>query len=57
MAALDTFQGAPEGTQFTGLIQFPEALFYTQIITGAGGQGGVKSRRFIGNPQSWTNWE
>lgn len=56
IAAPDTFQGAPEGTQFAGLIQFPESLFYTQILTAAGSQGGIKSRRFIGNPQSWTGW-
>lgn len=56
LGAAGEFQGAPENTQYTGLIQFPESMFYTQIITDAGPDGGVKTRRFIGNPQSWTEW-
>lgn len=51
-----TVSNAPSGTEYTGFIQFPNTLYNLQMILGGTGGVGVKTRRYVGSPASWSAW-
>lgn len=54
IGAVDTISNGPDNAQWCLFIQLP-GIYCTQIMC-IGGDNGVVTRRFIGDPKVWTSW-
>ena len=54
IGAVDTISNGPDNAQWCLFIQLP-GIYCTQIMC-IGGDNGVVTRRFIGDPKVWTPW-